>query len=51
MLKEKACKIIDEKKEYLFGISKEIHENPELGFIQILIKIISENMFNKSFCV
>ena len=32
MLKEKACKIIDEKKEYLFSISKEIHENPELGF-------------------
>jgi amidohydrolase len=32
MLKEKACDIIDENREYLFRISKEIHENPELGF-------------------
>jgi amidohydrolase len=32
MLKEKVCSYIDENKDYLFGISKEIHENPELAF-------------------
>ena len=32
MSKEKVCTFIDENKDYLFRISKEIHENPELGF-------------------
>ena len=32
MLKEKICDYIDEIKELLFQVSKEIHENPELNF-------------------
>jgi len=32
MLKEKVCNYIDEIKDLLFEVSKEIHENPELNF-------------------
>ena len=32
MLKEKVCTYIDDIKDLLFAVSKEIHENPELNF-------------------
>ncbi len=32
MLKEKVCKYIDENKDLLLEVSREIHENPELNF-------------------
>ena len=32
MLKDEICGYIDEIKSFLFEVSKEIHENPELNF-------------------
>ncbi|MHA1198918.1 MAG: M20 family metallopeptidase [Candidatus Heimdallarchaeaceae archaeon] len=51
MLKEKVCKYIDDNKDLLFAVSKEIHENPELNFEEfkaskLLAKKLEEADFN-----
>ncbi|MBY8999638.1 MAG: M20 family metallopeptidase [Candidatus Heimdallarchaeota archaeon] len=51
MLKEKVCKFIDENRGLFFSVSKEIWENPEVGFeefkaSELLAKIIQEAQFD-----
>lgn len=52
MLKEKACSFIDKNREYLFRISKEIHENPELGFEEFKAsKLLADELEKSDFGV
>jgi len=50
MLKEQVCNYIDEIKELLFDVSKEIHENPELNFEEFKAsKLLSEKLKEANF--
>ncbi|MCE7747096.1 MAG: M20 family metallopeptidase [Candidatus Heimdallarchaeota archaeon] len=52
MLKEKVCKYIDENKDLLFAVSKEIHENPELNFEEFKAsKLLSKKLEEAKFDV
>jgi amidohydrolase len=52
MLKKETCKIIDDLKEHLFAISKEIHANPELGFEEFhASKILAKELEKEQFKV
>ncbi len=50
MLKDKVCKFIDENKETLFSVSREIWENPEIGFEEFKAsKLLSEKIQETGF--
>ena len=48
MFKDRICKYIDENKNLLFGVSKEIFDNPELGFEEFKASKLLANELEKA---